>query len=164
MSTVLPTPITRFVGRARELSELRGLLSSDRLITLTGPGGSGKTRLALQLASDVLLPVHWIDLSTVIDPDQVATSVRRELGLGEHPDRSARDLVIDHLRDQSALLVFDNCEQISAAVAGLAQALLDQCGNVEILATSLHPLGLPREKVYAVPPLGLNPHPNPLPN
>ncbi|NTU64451.1 MAG: AAA family ATPase, partial [Chloroflexi bacterium] len=133
MSAVLPIPLTRFVGRARELSELRDRLSSDRLITLTGPGGSGKTRLALQLVSDQSLPVYWIDLSTVIDPDQVAASVRRELGLGEQPDRSSRDLMFDHLRDQSALFVFDNCEQISAAVAGLAHALLDQCGIEGIL-------------------------------
>lgn len=157
MSPSLPTPITRFVGRARELSELRGLVSSDRLITLTGPGGSGKTRLAVQLASDLSSPVYWIDLSTVRDPDQVADSVRRELGLGEQPDRSTRDLVIDHLRNRSALLIFDNCEQISAAVAGLVQALLDQCGDVEIVATSLQPLGLPRERVYTVPPLSVSP-------
>jgi len=160
MSTVLPAPLTRFVGRARELRELRGRLSSDRLITLTGPGGSGKTRLALQLASEQSLPVHWIDLSTVIDPDQVAVTIRRTLGLGEQPDRSARDLVIDFLRDQSALLVFDNCEQISAAVAALAQALIDQCGAVKIVATSLHPLGVPRERGYAVPPLALSPSPS----
>jgi predicted ATPase/DNA-binding SARP family transcriptional activator/Tfp pilus assembly protein PilF len=163
MSAVLPIPLTRFVGRARELSELRGRLSSDRLITLTGPGGSGKTRLALQLAADQSLPVHWIDLSTVIDPDQVAVTVRRILGLSEHPDRSSRDLVIDSLRDQSALLVFDNCEQISTAVAALAQTLIDQCAALQIVATSQQSLGLPREKVYAVPPLGLDPHPGPLP-
>jgi predicted ATPase len=89
MSAVLPIPLTRFIGRARELSELRGRLPSDRLITLIGPGGSGKTRLALQLVSDQSLPVHWIDLSTVIDPDQVAVTVRHALGLGEHPDRAA---------------------------------------------------------------------------
>jgi predicted ATPase/DNA-binding SARP family transcriptional activator/Tfp pilus assembly protein PilF len=164
MSTSLPTPITRFVGRARELSELCGRLSSDRLLTLTGPGGSGKTRLALQLASDVSLSVYWIDLSAVVDPDQVADSVRRELGLGEQPDRSSRDLTIDFLHDRSALLVFDNCEQVSMAVAALTQALLDRCGGVQIVATSLQPLGLPRERVYAVPPLGVDPHPNPLPS
>ena len=160
MSAVLPIPLTRFVGRARELSELRDRLSSDRLITLTGPGGSGKTRLALQLVSDQSLPVYWIDLSTVIDPDQVAVTVRRLLGLSEQPDRSSRDLVIDFLRDQSALLVFDNCEQISAAVAALAQTLIDQCAAVQIVATSQQPLGLPREKVYAVPPLSVSPSPS----
>jgi predicted ATPase/DNA-binding SARP family transcriptional activator len=164
MSTSLPTPITRFVGRARELSELCNLLQSDRLITLTGPGGSGKTRLALQLVSDFSSPVYWIDLSTVIDRDQAADAVRRELGLGEEPDRSSRDLALDSLHDRSALLVFDNCEQIAVAVADLAQALLDHCDGVQIVATSLQPLGLPRERVYAVPPLGLDPHPNPLPS
>lgn len=156
MTTSPPTPITRFVGRARELSELRGRLSSERLITLTGPGGSGKTRLALQLVSDLSSPVYWIDLSAVIDPEQVTDSIRRELKLGEQPDRSSRDLVIDFLCAQSALLVFDNCEQVSAAVAALAQTLLDHCADVQIVATSLQPLGLPRERVYAVPPLSVS--------
>ncbi len=86
----------------------------------------------------------------------MADSVRRELGLGEQPDRSARDLTIDFLRDRSALLVFDNCEQVSLAVAALTQALLDRCGGVKIVATSLQPLGLPRERVYAVPPLSVS--------
>ncbi len=159
MSTLLPAPITRFVGRARELSELRGQLQTDRLITLTGPGGSGKTRLALQLASDCLPDVHWIDLVALTDSNQLPLWIRRELGLGEHPDRSALDLAIEHLRDRSVLLVFDNCEQISSAVASLAQELLDHCARIKIVATSLRPLDLPSEKIYAVPPLSISPSP-----
>ncbi|MFN8596788.1 MAG: tetratricopeptide repeat protein [Anaerolineae bacterium] len=155
MATSLPTPITRFVGRTRELHELRDLLQTERLITLTGPGGSGKTRLAVQLASVVSITVHWIDLSALTEPDQVAEWVRRALGLGEQPDRSASDHVIDFLRDRSLWLILDNCEQISTALARFVHTLLDRCPALNVLATSQQPLGLPSEKVYAVPPLSV---------
>ena len=155
MSLPLPIPLTRFVGRARELNELRGLVvvrSIDHAHR-SRRQRQDPARAATRIRAS--FPVYWIDLSTVIDPDQVVATIRHALGLGEHPDRSTRDLVIDFLRDRSALLVFDNCEQVSVAVAGLAQTVIDQCGDVTIVATSQQPLGLPREKVYAVPPLSV---------
>ena len=124
MATSLPTPITRFVGRTRELHELRHLLQTERLITLTGPGGSGKTRLAVQLASTTPYATQWINLVALTDPDQVSDGVRRALGLGEQPDRSACDSVIDFLRERALLLIFDNCEHVAAAVADFVRVVL----------------------------------------
>ena len=155
MVTSLPTPITRFVGRTRELHELRHLLQTERLITLTGPGGSGKTRLAVQLASTTPYATQWINLVALTDPDQVSDGVRRALGLGEQPDRSACDSVIDFLRERALLLIFDNCEHVAAAVADFVRVVLEHCPDLKVLATSQQPLALPHEKIYSVPPLSV---------
>jgi len=113
MSTVLPTPITPLCRTRRELSELRACCRRS-VDHAHRPRRQRQDPPRFALAADVSLPVHWIDLSTVIDPDQVAASVRRELGLGEQPDRSRATSCSITYAIQSALFVFDNCEQISA--------------------------------------------------
>jgi non-specific serine/threonine protein kinase len=157
MPTSLPTPITRFVGRARELSELRGLLQTDRLITLTGLGGSGKTRLALQLALDSHSAfehgANWCDLTTLTDPNLLPQAIAQQLGLKAGGRRAMLDELIDALRERRQLLVWDNCEQVLKACAALADGLLKACPQLVILTTSLQPLGLVNEKVWLVPPL-----------
>jgi hypothetical protein len=157
--TNLPRPSTSFVGRASELAELQRLLESARLVTLTGPGGSGKTRLALQAAAASLPAfvdgVWWCDLAAVADPAYIPQTVATSLGFGNPANRPPLDALIEALRDRRLLLVLDNCEHVLAACAALAQALLDTCPHVRLLATSLQPLGLAQERVWPTPPLAL---------
>src|SRR5512138_2926701 len=160
MPASLPTPATRFVGRACELRELRGLLQTERLITLTGPGGSGKTRLALQLAqaasSDFAAGAAWIDLTALFDPAHVAAAAAQQLKVNAPDDRSVLEMLQIVLHDKQLLLVLDNCEQVLPAVVALVLALLDNCPALVILATSSQPLNVPGEHSYAVPPLSLS--------
>ncbi len=161
MSTSLPTPITRFVGRARELNELRGLLRTDRLITLAGPGGSGKTRLALQLASETqpafAQGVAWCDLTALVDPNLLPQTILQLFEAPANDRRAARDVLVEALRERQQLLVLDNCEPVLTACAALVAVLLAKCPQLTLLITSLQPLGLPNEKVWPVPPLALLP-------
>lgn len=155
----LPTSTTTFIGRERELAALTLQLDMARLLTLTGPGGCGKTRLALQIASQ-LLPgftngACWCDLAAVTDPSYMPQSVARALHLSEAPHRPVLDSLVEALRPQHKLLILDNCEHLLVACAELVHALLSGCADVKILATSLQPLNLPQEKVFAVPPLAL---------
>ncbi|MCX7755203.1 MAG: tetratricopeptide repeat protein [Anaerolineales bacterium] len=155
----LPVFSTPFVGRARESAQVCRQMRSTRLLTLTGAGGCGKTRLALHAAS-LLLPefgdgVWWCDLSPVTDPLYVPRAVAAVWGLSEPPDRSLLDALTDALRSQCVLLILDNCEHVLAACAALTRALLEGCPNVRVLATSLQPLGLPQEQVWQAPPLAL---------
>ncbi len=163
MPALLPTPLTRFVGRARELSELRGLLPTARLITLTGPGGSGKTRLALQLAQavspDFAAGTAWIDLTALFDPAHVAAAAAHQLKVNAPDDRSVLEVLQATLHNKQLLLVLDNCEQVLPAVVALVLVLLDKCPALVILATSSQPLNVPCEHVYAVPPLSISPSP-----
>ena len=153
----LPTAYTTFIGRDRELNEIRSLLNSHRLLTLIGPGGSGKTRLALQLALDSHSAFEhgaaWCDLTTLTDPNLLPQTVVQQLGLKTSGRRAALDELIDVLRERQQLIVLDNCEQVLNACATLSDALLKECPQLVILTTSLQPLGLPDEKVWPVPPL-----------
>jgi predicted ATPase/class 3 adenylate cyclase len=148
--TNLPIPATPFLGRERELGEVLGLLSRGdvRLLTLTGPGGTGKTRLGLQAAAEASerYPdgVFWLPLAPLRDPELVLLAAAQALG--------AKDSLVGHVADKSLLLLFDNFEHLIDAAAGLAD-LLAACPNLELLVTSRELLRLPGEQAYPVPPL-----------
>jgi predicted ATPase/class 3 adenylate cyclase len=156
--TNLPPQRTSFVGREREVSEVARLLSRARLLTLTGPGGTGKTRLALRVAADQLDHftdgVFFADLSPIVDPALVPSVIAQVLMVRGEPGRQLLDTLADHLRDRHLLLVVDNSEQVIEA--GLAVArLLDAAPRLTVLATSRVPLHISGESEYQVPPLRL---------
>jgi predicted ATPase/class 3 adenylate cyclase len=145
--TNLPVPATPFLGRERELGEVLGLLRSSRALTLTGPGGSGKTRLALQTAAeaaeDFPAGVWWVPLSTLRDPSLVRDSIARVLG--------SKDGLADHIADKELLLLLDNLEHLLDSAPELA-ALLERCSGLRLLATSREPLRLSAEQEYPLAP------------
>ncbi|MFG1750243.1 ATP-binding protein [Streptosporangium sandarakinum] len=153
----LPAPLTAFIGRARERGELAEAVTSHRLVTVTGPGGVGKTRLALAVAADVAgdFPdgVWFVDLVPVTEPGRVATAVAAAVGVGEQPGRGIDDAVPAALADRRALLVLDNCEQVRDGVAPFLERLLAACPRLRVLVTSRVRLTVPFERVFPVPPL-----------
>jgi predicted ATPase/class 3 adenylate cyclase len=153
----LPTQATSFVGRGRELASAVERLNTTRLLTLTGPGGSGKTRLALHLAADLLerYPdgVWLVELASVTDPAGVAPTVGAALHIGERPGRAVTDNISAALRNRHLLIVLDNCEHLIAACADLARALIRSCPRVTILTTSREGLNVPGEALMPVPSL-----------
>ena len=155
----VPVPLTSFVGRATEVAELTGAVRAHRLVTATGPGGVGKTRLAAEvaalLASDLRDGVWYVDLVPVSDDALVAAAVHTALGLGEPQRRTVEDMVIAHLAGREALLVLDNCEHLVAGVGVFVERLLGHCPDVTVLATSQARLMLPFEWVFRVPGLSL---------
>ena len=163
----LPLQLSSFVGRRKELDELRSLLAQTRLLTLTGPGGTGKTRLSIQLAADATDQfrdgVFFCPLSTVFDPSQVASAIAESLNLREMRGdaRSPLQRVIDYLANKDALLVLDNFEQVVDA-APILTDILKSAERVKILVTSRAPLHLYGEREFPVPPLDL-PDPRHLP-
>jgi predicted ATPase len=161
----LPTYLTRFVGRDREISTVLSMLDPGRLVTVCGVGGSGKTRLAIEVAKRSRSPskgtddpeAYWVPLGAVVDPIEVRAAVASGIGLpGQLGDRPLAPIV-RALTDRRALLVLDNCEQVAAACQELVDSLLTACPTVTVLATSRIPLGLPGEQVFAVPPMGGGP-------
>ena len=155
----LPLELTTFIGRRRELAELPRLLASSRLLSLTGAGGAGKTRLAVRLASDLVKDfadgVWLVDLSSLSAPDLVPQTIATVLGIRERPQRSVREALQENLRQRHLLLVLDNCEHLVDACADLAEALLRGAPALSILATSREALGVPGETVCRVPSLSL---------
>jgi predicted ATPase len=156
----LPTPLTRFIGRQQELSQARTLLQRQevRLVTLTGPGGSGKTRLALEVASG-LIPafpdgVVFVGLAAVQDPGLVLTTTAQALGIQEAADESLLETLIKRVGDRHLLLVLDNFEQVLPAAPMVAE-LLAACPEVKALVTSRAALHVSGEHRYLVPPLSL---------
>ncbi|HET9000843.1 MAG TPA: adenylate/guanylate cyclase domain-containing protein [bacterium] len=162
----LPVQLTSFIGREREKAEVRRLLSSTRFLTLTGSGGEGKTRLALQVAAEGLegFPdgVWLVELAVLSDPSLVPKAVASALGVPEQPGRSLTETLTDSLRGKSILVILDNCEHLVAACAHLASALLRACPNLIILATSREALGVTGETTWRVTSLSL-PDPERLP-
>jgi predicted ATPase/class 3 adenylate cyclase/DNA-binding CsgD family transcriptional regulator len=155
----LPVQLTSFVGRREEIGEVRRLLRDARMLTLTGTGGCGKTRLALQVAADVLedFPdgVCVADLSSTTDPGLAAKAVASALRLRHEQARALVDILADHVGTQRVLLILDNCEHIVSSCAEIAEALLKACPSLVIMTTSREPLGVPGETPWQVPSLTL---------
>lgn len=153
----LPTQITTFIGRERELESATALLKTTRLLTLTGPGGTGKTRLALQLAAEVASEYAdgaWLaELASVTDPAAVGLAVGAALNFGERPGQATVEWLSAMLRGRRLLLILDNCEHLIAACAELADALLHACPRIVILATSREGLNVPGETLMPIPSL-----------
>ncbi len=154
----LPTRLTSFLGREREIGEVVGLLERTRLLTLSGPGGTGKTRLSLAVAARSFerYPdgVYFVELSAITDPELVLPTVAMALSLPDHGKRTSLDRLADHLGDQRVLLVLDNFEQVTDA-AGAVNDLLARCPNLTVIVSSRVVLRVSGEQEYLVPPLGL---------
>lgn len=156
----LPAPLTPFIGRTAERAELAAALAGHRLVTAVGPGGIGKTRLALAVADELDgrfgNGVCYADLVPVSDSSMVAATLAAALGLGEHQGRSAEETVLTWLSGRQMLLVLDNCEHLMDGVVVLAERVLAACPGVTVLATSRARLLVPHERIFAVPGLALH--------
>jgi non-specific serine/threonine protein kinase len=155
--TNLPAPVSSFIGREAELAAVRSLLAGSRLVTLTGVGGAGKTRLGLEVAAGLADGaedgVWFADLAPVGDPDLVVATVADVLGVRQEPGRPVLDTLTEAVGGRSVLVLLDNCEHLIGACAKLADALLRNCPGLALLATSREPLGIDGERVYRVPSL-----------
>ena len=153
----LPAQVSRFIGRDSELAEVHRLVGGSRLVTLTGAGGAGKTRLALEVAAGLAdggwEGVWFADLAPLGDADLVAATVADVLGVRQEPGRPVAETLVDAVDGRSLLVLLDNCEHVIDACSKLADTLLRGCPNLALLATSREPLGIDGEWVYRVPPL-----------
>lgn len=153
----LPAQLTSFIGREKEIDEIKAALSESRLVTLTGSGGTGKTRLSIETGLQ-LLPrfsngVWLVELAPLSDEAQIIPALAQAFGLQELPFNPLKNLVMDYLRDKKLLLILDNCEHLIAACAKLANDLLHQCAGLKILASSREALGIAGEVAYRTPSL-----------
>jgi predicted ATPase/DNA-binding SARP family transcriptional activator len=155
--TNLTASLTSFIGREQEIREVKQLIAASRLVTLTGPGGCGKTRLALHVAESFVDQVPdgvWlIELASLTNPDLVPEHTAIELGLVKEQSRPPIESLLDHLRDSHAILLFDNCEHLIEACAALIDLLLRSCESLKVLATSREALNIPGEAAWIVPSL-----------
>jgi predicted ATPase/DNA-binding CsgD family transcriptional regulator len=155
----LPAPLSSFIGRVREIAEIQNLLSTHRLLTLTGSGGSGKTRLAYHSAgflhADYKDGIWATEFAALTEGDLAAQAVASALGIYEQGGRSISESLVRHLQPRSTLLILDNCEHLLDPIAWLSKGLLEACPNVKILATSRELLGVAGEVVLVVPPMSL---------
>jgi len=142
----LPAQLASFIGRGRELAELRALVKASRLVTLTGAGGCGKTRLALQAAAELAdgsgEGVWLVELAAVTDQDAVPTAICLALGIAVQPGPPTLEVLLDALAPQDILIVLDNCEHLIGGCAKTAEALVRRCPRVHLLVTSREPLGI----------------------
>lgn len=157
----LPASLATFIGRASELDEVRALVRSSRLVTLTGAGGSGKTRLALQVAADFLdgsgEGVWLVEFAPVTDPDRTADAIIEALEIRHETGLAPVDNLLRVLRDQRSLVILDNCEHLVDSVAKIVDLLGRSCPKIHLIVTSREPLGVDGEEVYRVRSLSL-PH------
>ncbi|MFD4183568.1 ATP-binding protein, partial [Rhodococcus sp. NPDC058514] len=155
----LPAQLSSFVGRRAEMNEVRQIMADNRLVTLTGAGGVGKTRLAVRVAAQIGGGfgdgVWYVDLAPITDPDLVPVAVIRALGLPDQPSRSTMHSLLRFVGDRRMLLVLDNCEHLLDACAALVVALLGRCPAVTVAATSREPIGVAGEVTWRVPSLSL---------
>lgn len=157
--TNLPTSLTSFIGREKEQAEIAGLIAKNRLVTLTGSGGVGKTRLSLQVATDLLETFPqgaWlVELAPISDPTLVASSIAAALNLPTEVHRPVSDMLCDYLRGKELLIILDNCEHLVGVCAQMADRLLRAAPKLRILASSREVLGIAGEVSYRVPSLRL---------
>ncbi len=162
----LPRQLTSFIGREREIAEIEDLLAKSFLVTLTGAGGSGKTRLALQVAAErldqYLDGVWWVELASLSEPALIPQALATALSVREQPGRPLMETLLDYLRPKTLLLLLDNAEHLLSPCASLADALLRRCPNLRILVTSREAVRIEGESSYPVSPLSL-PSPGMLP-
>jgi predicted ATPase/class 3 adenylate cyclase/DNA-binding CsgD family transcriptional regulator len=155
----LPVQLTSFVGRAAQITDVRQILAANRLVTLTGAGGVGKTRLAIQVAAQIAGQfgdgVWYVDLAPITDPELVSVTVARAFGLPDQPGRSTMDSLLRFVRDRQMLVVLDNCEHLLDACAELVLALLRGAARLTFLATSREAIGVAGEVSWRVPSLSL---------
>jgi predicted ATPase len=155
----LPLQLTSFIGREREIAEIEERMKQARLLTLTGAAGSGKTRLAIRVASkladDFTDGVCWVELAALSDPALMPQTIAAMLGVREQPNRALTETLRDYLRPRQILLIFDNCEHLVAACAVLADALLRACPGLKLLTTSRQSLGVNGEAIWPVPPMSI---------
>jgi predicted ATPase/class 3 adenylate cyclase/DNA-binding CsgD family transcriptional regulator len=155
----LPSQLTSFVGRGSQLAEVRRLLTESRLVTFTGAGGVGKTRLAVQVANQLADEfsdgVWYVDLAPITDPDLVPVTAARALGLPDQPGHSTMGTLLRFVRDRQMLVVLDNCEHLLDACAELVVAVLGGAPALTLLATSREPIGMAGEATWRVPSLSL---------
>ncbi len=163
----LPIALTSFIGREREMEEIKALLKQVRLVTLTGTGGCGKTRLALEVAMEVMedFPdgVWLVELAPLKETELVVQTVASALGVKEEAQRSLLETLTDFLKPKKLLLLLDNCEHLVGTCAQLMERLLQVCPNLWVLATSREGLRIAGEQIYRVPPLSV-PNLTPLPS
>ena len=157
----VPIPLTSFIGREHELETLRDIFRTTRLLTLTGVGGCGKTRLSIQLAGQVAddYPdgVWWAGLASIQDESLVGQSIKKTLGIPDSQKDSAEEAILKFLHARHALLVLDNCEHVISSCARLAESILMGCPGIRILATSREGLSIPGEIAWLVPSLSVPP-------
>ncbi len=155
----LPAQVTSFVGREREMAELKRLIGTTRLLTLTGTGGTGKTRLSLQVAAELLdqFPhgVWLVELSTISDPELIPEAILNAVNIREEPDRAPLSTLIEALRARNLLLVLDNCEHLISACAQISTTLLRHCPQLKIIASSREPLSIEGEVIWSVSALAV---------
>jgi class 3 adenylate cyclase len=155
----LPAQLTSFVGRRVAIAEVRQSLIDNRLVTLTGAGGSGKTRLAVEVAGQLTTEfgdgVWWVDLSPITDPDVVPSTLARTFGLRDQPGRSPMETVVRFINDRKILLLLDNCEHLLDACGQMVVELLNACDELTIFTTSREPIGVAGEVTWRVPSLAL---------
>jgi predicted ATPase/class 3 adenylate cyclase len=155
-----PTQLTSFVGRGAQIDEVRRILARNRLVTLTGAGGAGKTRLAIEIAgviaSEFVDGAWYVDLAPITDPDMVSVALARALGLPDQPGRSSMEMIVRFVGDRQMLVVLDNCEHLLDVCAELAVELLKGCPALTLLTTSREPIGIAGEVTLRVPSLTID--------
>lgn len=159
LRTNLPGQLTSFIGRKKEMAAIKQLIANNRLTTLIGPGGTGKTRLSIEIGTDLLSAfpdgVWFIELAPLADPTLVPQGAATALGLREEPGRPLMETVISYLRPKTALLILDNCEHLIDASARFAETVLQTCPDLRILTSSREALSIPGEMPYRVPSLSV---------
>jgi predicted ATPase/DNA-binding SARP family transcriptional activator len=153
----IPVHLTSFIGRKREIAEVSQLLQINRLLTLVGAGGSGKTRLAAEVGRELVDAyedaVFWVELAPLTDPALVPQAAANAIGLRENSPLELTAALVDYFKERKALLIFDNCEHLLAACVGIIDKLLTGTSSLQVLATSRERLQIPGEAIYLVPSL-----------
>lgn len=158
MRANIPLQLTRFIGREREIGDVRRLLVETRLLTLNGPAGAGKTRLAIEVVGQVKEMYEGdtvsVDLASITDESLLSQAVAKAVNVKEQPGQSVKETLVSFFGKKQFLLILDNCEHLRAACRQLVSTLLSET-PISILTTSREPLSVTGEKLYPIPPLSL---------